>query len=83
MSPQQAQLLRRLIACDRLYHSQKAKGDPISADWRGLEVGWVNNVNPKTAQSLVDAGLAETSSPDGQHTYLYLGSCRPYDLKEE
>ncbi len=80
MTPAQADLLRRLIEADRAYRSRLAARELVGPDDRGLEVCALQGVDPRTARSLVAAGLAEmldigrTRSP-----WLFLGNYAPND----
>lgn len=80
MSPAQIDLLQRLIAADRKHHALRAAGTPDhSANGRGIEVGLeASGVHPRTAQSLVDAGLAEiTDLPGLRGQWIFLGAVFP------
>jgi hypothetical protein len=79
MTSAQAELLRRLIAADRAYRANiEAGGELVSLAERGVEVGWINGVNPRTAYSLEDAGLIELVDIFGNgHAWAFLGSYRP------
>lgn len=41
---------------------------------RGVEVGSINGVDRRTAETLQRLGLAEITSGTGGHPYIYLGS---------
>jgi hypothetical protein len=75
MTLAQADLLRRCIEADRNYHSRKKNGEWVSMDERGVEIGWINGTNSRTAQVLADHGLIELVNIMGvRHTYAFLGS---------
>jgi hypothetical protein len=59
----QADLLRRLIAADR----------------RGVEVGWISGVNPRTANALVDLDLIELVNLHHGQTWAFLGKYAVHD----
>lgn len=74
MSDAQIELLLRLIQADQKYHEKRDAGEVMSRDYRGVEVGPINGVSTRTAQSLVDAGLAEMLDPIGAgHSWIFLG----------
>lgn len=74
MSPSQIDLLKRLIRADQEYHEKRDACEVVSRDWRGVEVGAINGVNPQTAQSLVNAGLAEMIDLFGnRRSWIFLG----------
>jgi hypothetical protein len=73
MTQAQINLLKKLIEAERYYWSRRMAGEAVSPDDRGVEVGWINGVNPRTAQTLIDAGLVDTMAIHN-HTYLFLGS---------
>lgn len=79
MTPAQVQLLQRLIAADRAYRSALARGEPAVNDDRGVEVGAINGVDPRTAAALVAAGLAEEADIGLRHPYLFLGQYAALD----
>jgi hypothetical protein len=79
MSPQQADLLKRLIAEDRTFHAKKNAGIPAHSDERDVEVGWINDVNPRTANSLVCLGLAEIVRIRPGQAWIFLGSYHAFD----
>lgn len=80
MTPAQLSLLKRLIDADRYYRSAVYRGDPmVSLDWRGVEVGWINGVNPRTAATLEDLGLCELVNLHGNNAFAFLGRYNPYD----
>lgn len=72
-------LLQRMIQADREYRRNLVMGKPCNPDDRGIEVGWINEVNPRTARALVDRGLAETVEIRPGQTYIFLGKYDPYD----
>ncbi len=78
ISSAQVDLLKRMIAADREYWLRLAQGDHmISNDDRGVEVGSINSVNPKTANALVAAGLGEIVDLGSAHASrpnIFLGS---------
>lgn len=74
MSPAQQDLLIRLVRADRNYWLARAEGAPCSSWDRGVEVGGINGVDPRTAESLQRLGLAEIVAGTGGHPYIYLGS---------
>lgn len=82
MTPAQVELLRRLIEADRDYHTKVYGKELAHRDDRGVEVGWINGVNPRTATSLVEAGLAEIVNIRTDQNYIFLGRYNPYDPKE-
>ena len=80
MSPTQIDLLLRLITAERKHPALQDTGTPdLSANDRGVEVNLeLNGVHPRTAQSLVDAGLAEiTDLPGLRGRWIFLGSSAP------
>lgn len=60
MSPKQVELMKRLISAERTYQNEIRTNGYASRDLRCVEVGKINGVDPKTAQSLVDAGLCDS-----------------------
>lgn len=82
MSDAQVDLLRRLMEADRAYWRQKMAGELVTTDDRGVEVGFINGVNPRTAQSLSDAGLCEVLDLRNGQRYAFLGSYDPLDPLE-
>ena len=80
MTPAQAQLLKALINADREYHSKIAAGQAASLDDRGIEVGWT--CNARTANTLVELGLAEIVNIRTTQNYIFLGKYKPYDEVE-
>lgn len=84
MTPAQIDLLQRLITADRLYRSRVKLDIPSDPDWRGIEVGSISGVDKRTANSLVEAGLAEMVDIHGRgHAYIFLGKYEPYDTLED
>lgn len=83
MTSLQIKLLKRLIAADRAYHAKVKAGELVHRDERGVEIGWINGVNPRTAQALINAGLAESLNTQGDQNYLFLGSYDPSEILEE
>jgi hypothetical protein len=81
MTPAQVDLLRRCIAADRAYRSKIAAGETASNDERGIEVGWINSNNPRTARALAAAGLIEIVDIFG-HPWAFLGDYRANDPLE-
>lgn len=79
MTQQQIELLKRLIAADRTYRTKLAAGELAHRDERGIEIGWINGVNPRTADALCEAGLAEIVNIRGDQSWLFLGAYDPYD----
>ena len=80
MTRPQIELLKRLIEADRRYHSRKASGGLVHRNDRGIEIGWICGVDPRTARTLEDAGLAESLDPGiNGHPFLFLGRYEPYD----
>jgi hypothetical protein len=78
MTSAQAELLRRLIATDRAYRAKIAIGELADNDERGVEVGWINGVNPRTAYSLEEAGLIELVDLFGNgRSWAFLGAYQP------
>lgn len=83
MSPAQIDLLRRLIAADRAFHSRRAAGLPVHPDDRGVEVGSINGISPSTAASLERCGLIDIcDTARNSRPWAFLGSCSPYDHPE-
>lgn len=82
MTDAQIALLKRLIEADRSYHSKKLAGLPVAREERGVEVGPINGVDRRTANSLIDAGLAECVALHHGNGYLFLGKYEPYDELE-
>lgn len=82
MTPSQTALLRQLIAADRAYHSARQSGRLVSMNDRGVEVGAINGVDPRTAAALADAGLIELVDLGRKNTYAFLGRYAPYDQEE-
>ena len=80
MSTSQLELLLRLIAADRDYRSRRAAGLAVHPDERGVEIGYINAVDPRTARCLVAAGLAEAVSTGiNGGRWLFLGRYEPLD----
>lgn len=80
MTPAQIVLLKRLIAADRRYHSLIARRMPVSCNERGIEIGVLSGVDPRTARTLEDAGLAESLDPGiNGRAFLFLGRYEPVD----
>jgi hypothetical protein len=65
MTKKQVALLKKLIYA-RL--SDVPVGH-LSDDWRMVEVGWINGVDPRTARSLVNLGLAVECMPSSATQY--------------
>jgi len=83
MSPAQVGLLQRLIAADRSYRSRREAGETALQSQRGIEIGAFNGVDPRTARSLEDAGLAEAIDPGvNGRPFLFLGRYEPFDDAE-
>jgi hypothetical protein len=78
MTRRQIELLRDLIAVDREYWLKRASGEPVHRDERGIEI-WkaYNGVDPRTVDSLVDAGLVEVVNIRSNQNWVFLGK---YDL---
>lgn len=84
MTPAMLSLLKRMIQADRDYHSAKARRDEFyTMDWRGVEVGAINGVNPRTAEALVEMGLGEIVNLHGNNGFIFLGKYQPYDEPEK
>ncbi|MNF74858.1 hypothetical protein D3C85_1093170 [compost metagenome] len=79
MTKAQVELLKRLIEADRRFHTMKANGQLVTRNERGIEVGKINGVDPRTADSLIDAGLVEPVDIGFVNTYIFLGKYDPYD----
>ena len=80
MTPAQQSLLQRMIDADRAYRDAIRRGDDnYTNDWRGVEVGAINGVNPRTAEALVDLGLGEMVNLHGNNGFIFLGKYAPYD----
>ena len=79
MPSNQIALLQRLIEADRRYRSAKHADLPTSNADRGIEIGAINGVDPRTARALEEAGLAESVAGLSGHPYLYLGRYAPHD----
>lgn len=80
MTPAQAELLRRLIEADRMYRTSIRNGDHrFGQDDRGIEIGAINGVSIKTAESLAKQGLAEILDIGRSNSYIFLGKYQPYD----
>jgi hypothetical protein len=60
VTAKQTELLKRLIAAERRYWSAREANDSPTQETRWVEVGWINGVDPRTARSLIDAGLCES-----------------------
>jgi hypothetical protein len=74
VSDAQIELLLRLIRADQQYHEKKEAGEPVSRDYRGVEVGPINGVNMRTAQWLCEQGLAEMIDLFGNgRSWIFLG----------
>ena len=80
MSKQQIKVLKKIINAERHYFRKcviaRDRGY-VSPDLRLVEVGKINGVPIRTAQSLVEMGLAETATQitgDGNHWYIRLAS---------
>ena len=66
MTKQQAELLKKCVFAVRSAQEAKEKGDLHSYRWRDfemVEVGWINGVNPRTAESLIEAGILVSDQP--------------------
>lgn len=77
MTPSQVSLLRNLIDADREYHTKIARGEPTSADDRGIEIGGA--CDRRTAYYLVENELAEIVSITKTQSRVFLGKYNPYD----
>ena len=75
MSPAQIALLKALINSERAYLRSVLDGQP-NPDLRGVEISSITGFSERTAQSLVDAGLADSTNVN-RHTHVYLGSIYP------
>lgn len=49
-----------------------AAGELADRDERGVEIGWINGVNPRTADALCEAGLAEIVNIRCDQSWLFL-----------
>jgi hypothetical protein len=86
MTPAGISLLKQLIVNDRRYWQQceAYRQDPKNNDipdlnQRGVEIGWINGVNPRTARALEDLGLIETLDIYGNGcVFAFLGSYNPH-----
>lgn len=78
MTPAQIELLQKLIQADREYWVRRVADEAVALAARGVEVGWINGVNPRTAKTLVDAGLAEMLDMGNGLTCLFLGRYNPF-----
>jgi hypothetical protein len=76
VTPAQSALLKKLINRDRVFFGEDWK--ERSWEDRGVEVGWITGVNPKTASALVEAGLIEVRADSKGRPCAYLGSYDPY-----
>lgn len=84
MTPAMAALLKRLIEADRCYRTRIKAGEMATWDERGVEVGWINGVNPRTAEALENLGLCELLTVNVQgHCHAFLGRHNPYDKVED
>ncbi len=80
MTAAQVELLARLIAAERSYLRQEARGERPDPAWRGIEVGRINGVCPRTARSLAECGLVELSdSPNNRSLWAFLAGELPAD----
>lgn len=82
MTPSQIALLKQLIDHDRRFWLRHLEGEPVHYDERGVEVGGMFGCNPRTARSLVGAGLAEMVMLWPGHTRIFLGRYRLAPLDE-
>lgn len=84
MTPSQISLLKQLIDQNRRFWLRHLEDEPVHYDERGVEVGGMFGCDPRTATSLVRAGLAETVTLWPGHTRIFLGrySLAPLDSGE-
>lgn len=76
MAPRQIELLQTLIERDREVWEERLAGELVDPDARGVEVGGMFGCDPRTAASLVRAGLAEMVELTPGLAYLFLGRYR-------
>jgi hypothetical protein len=71
-------VLKRLI---RARLTEPPPGHAAS-DWWLVEVGWINGVNPRTAEALVGAGLAVYAAPSwaSEFTGAHIRLAEPGEL---
>ena len=77
MPPTQAELLRQLIASERMHHFREMQGERPDWDWRGVEVGGLSGFALSTAVSLEKAGLIEVVAHSRFLLRAYLGGYAP------
>ena len=88
MTASQINVLKKLIAAERYYFRKcvaASEGVYVSPDLRLVEVGKINGVPKKTAQLLLEIGLAETATKfDGAEnlSYIRLSSCGVSRIEE-
>ena len=75
MSPTQIALLKAAINAERAYLRSVLDGAP-NPDLRGVEISSITGFRWRTAEALVQLGVAEIVH-DGRHNQLYLGSYDP------
>lgn len=88
MKKKELDLLKKLIEADRLYRTNKEKNGWADPSDRCVEVTDLYDVDRKTANDLIELGLAATyidySSASGesryQPWYICLYSANPYDI---
>lgn len=75
MTSAQIALLKALINAERAYLRSVVEGAP-NPDLRGVEISSLTGFRWRTAEALVQLGVAEIVH-DGCHNQLYLGSYDP------
>jgi hypothetical protein len=83
MTPRQIELLKRMIDADRAYRTNMIKNEPHGLDDRGIEIGWINGVDSRTAKFFVDNELAEIVNIRPGYNLIFLGKYYPFDDGEE
>lgn len=72
MTPPQATLIRRLVDAERFYWQQRLAGESADHEYRCVEVSRTFGVDPRTAQSLMDAGVIDGHSTDNNRWIVWL-----------
>lgn len=81
MTPKGLELLKALIEADRWWRTRREAGEIMSMDDRGIEVSrLMTGVSPRTAEQLVNLGVAEVVQIRGRQNYIFLGKYDPFDV---